>query len=71
MFQIKIYGDKHNSIGMLIHSFSTYDKVKRWKENANSKSAQKPYITEVSDILKNINVYAVASTKYQFSEWIL
>lgn len=30
MFQIKIYGDKHNSLGMMIHNFQSFERIQKW-----------------------------------------
>lgn len=42
MFQFIKYEDKRKTVGFLIHSFSTFDRVKRWNVNTNAQDAKKP-----------------------------
>lgn len=65
MFQSIKYEDKREVFGFKIHSFSTFEKIKKHDEMDNSESAEKPYSIEVGEIERTINLYAIASTKFQ------
>ncbi len=65
MFQFLQYEDKRDVFGFKIHSFSIFDKIKKYDETKNPQSTKKPYSIEVSEIKRTINLYAVASTKFE------
>ena len=65
MFQCIKYEDKREVFGLKIHSFSTLDRIKKYDDSDNGKSAEKPYSIEVGEIERTINLYAIASTKFQ------
>ena len=65
MFQCIKYEDKREVFGLKIHSFSTLDRIKKYNDSDNGKSAEKPYSIEVGEIERTINLYAIASTKFQ------
>lgn len=65
MFQFIKYEDKPEAVGFLIHSFSTFDRVKKWDMNANAQDAQKPYSIEVGKSKRTINLYVIATTKFE------
>ncbi len=65
MFQFIKYEDKREVFGFKVHSFSTFDKIKKYDETDNAESAEKPYTIEVGGTKRTINLYAVASTKFQ------
>lgn len=67
MFQFIKYEDKREVFGFQIHSFSTFDKVKKYDEADNAESAEKPYSIEVGKTKRTINLYAVASTKFEIA----
>lgn len=67
MFQFIQYEDKRDVFGFKIHSFSTFDKIKKYDETESSKSVGKPYSIEVGEIERTINLYAVASTKFEIA----
>lgn len=67
MFQSIKYEDKREVYGFKIHSFSTFDKVKKYDEEKHSESAKKPYFIEVGDTERTINLYAIASMKFQIA----
>ena len=48
-----------------IHSFSTLDRIKKYDGSDNEENAEKPYSIEVGEIERTINLYAIASTKFQ------
>ena len=49
----------------MIHSFSTLDRIKKYDGSGNEENAEKPYSIEVGEIERTINLYAIASTKFQ------
>ena len=65
MFQCIKYEDKREVFGLKIHSFSTLDRIKKYDNSDNGKSAEKPYSIEVGEIERTINLYAISSTKFQ------
>ncbi len=67
MFQFIKYEDKREVFGFKVHSFSTFDKIKKYDEAESPKSVKKPYFTEVSKTKRTINLYVVASAKFQIA----
>lgn len=67
MFQFIKYEDKREVFGFQVHSFSTFDKIKKYDEAVSSQSAEKPYSIEVGKTKRTINLYAVATTKFQIA----
>ena len=65
MFQFITYEDKREVFGFQVHSFSTFDKVKKHDEADNAEGAKKPYSIEVGETKRTINLYVVASTKFE------
>lgn len=65
MFQFIKYEDKREVFGFKVHSFSTFDKIKKYDETDNAKSAKKPYFIEARKTARTINIYAIASAKFQ------
>lgn len=59
--------DKRDVFGFKVHSFSTFDKIKKYDEADTSKSVDKPYFTEVGKTKRTINLYVVASAKFQIA----
>ena len=67
MFQFLQYEDKREAFGFQVHSFSTFDKVKKYDEADHAESAEKSYSIEVGKTKRTINLYAVASAKFQIA----
>ena len=67
MFQFIKYEDKREVFGFQVHSFSTFDRVKKYNEADNAESVEKPYSIEVGKTKRTINLYAVASVKFQIA----
>lgn len=67
MFQFIKYEDKREVFGFKVHSFSTFDKIKKYDEADTLKSVEKPYFTEVGKTRRTINLYVVASAKFQIA----
>ena len=67
MFQCIKYEDKREVFGLKIHSFSTLDRIKKYDDSDNGKSAEKPYSIKVGETKRTINLYAIATTKFQIA----
>ena len=67
MFRFIKYEDKREVFGFQVHSFSTFDKIKKYDETESPQSAEKPYSIEIGEIKWTINLYAVASTKFDIA----
>lgn len=67
MFPSVKYEDKREVFGFKVHSFSTFDKIKKYDQTENPQRAEKPYSIEVSKTKRTINLYVVASTKFQIT----
>ena len=65
MFQSIKYEDKREVFGFKIHSFSTHDRIRKYDDSDSEKNAEKPYSIEVGETKRTINLYAIASTKFQ------
>ena len=65
MFQSIKYEDKCEFFDFKVHSFSAFEKIKRYDETDNAESAEKPYSIKIGRTKTNKNLYAVASTKFQ------
>ena len=51
----------------MIHSFSTLDRIKKYDNSDNEENAEKPYSIKVGETKRTINLYAIASTKFQIA----
>ena len=50
-----------------VHSFSTFDKIKKYYEADNMESAENPYSIEVGEKKRAINSYVVVSAKFEIA----
>ena len=62
MFQSIKYEDKREVFGFKVHSFSTFEKIKKYDETDNVESAEKPYSIEVGRTKRTINLYLLSFT---------
>ena len=69
MFHLVKFGDKHDTVGIKVHSFSTFDKIKKYDKSDNDKNAEKAYSIGFGRTERTINLYAVASTKFEITCW--
>lgn len=67
MFQFIQYEDKREVFGFQVHSFSTFDRIKKYDDSDNAENAENPYSIEVGEAKRTINLYAIASTKFQIA----
>lgn len=61
---ITVFEDEHSTIGFPIHSFSTFERVGKYDERKNTKNGEKPYSIEIGDTKRAINLYAIASLRF-------
>ena len=67
MFQCIKYEDKREVFGFKIHSFSTLDRIKKYDDSDSEENAEKPYSIKVGETKRTINLYAIATTKFQIA----
>ena len=67
LFDLLKYEDKREVFGLKIHSFSTLDRIKKYDDSDNEKNAEKPYSIKVGETKRTINLYAIATTKFQIA----
>lgn len=62
---LTVFWDEDDTVGFPIHSFSTFERIKKHDENA--RNVGKPYPIKVGKIKRTINLYAAASTKFEIA----
>lgn len=67
MFHLVKFGDKHDTVGIKVHSFSTFDKIKKYDKSDNDKNTEKAYSIGFGRIERTINLYTVVSTKFEIT----
>ena len=60
------FGDEHDTVGFPIHSFSTFERVRKYGESENTGN---PYSIRVSGTERRINICGVASKKCGIEGW--
>ena len=58
---LTVFGDGHETVGFPIHSFSTFERIKKYDENEDAGDVGKPYSIEVCDTPRWINLYAAVN----------
>lgn len=66
MFQTEKWMDKSDFSGFFLRSFTTFDRIKKWDESDNLKSAEKPYIIEVGEGDRTINLCVAIPVKFEY-----
>jgi hypothetical protein len=61
-----LFGGEHDTVGFAIHSFSTFERVRKYGEG---ESAGTPYSIRISEVERRINICGVASKKCEIVEW--
>ena len=51
------FGDGRDTMGFLIHSFSTFERIKKYDENENAGNVGKPYFIEVRNTERFITIW--------------
>ena len=67
MFQCIKYEGKREVFDLKIHSLSTLDRIKKHDGSDNEENAEKPYSIKVGETKRTINLYAIATTKFQIA----
>ena len=52
-----VFMDEHGSVCFQIHSISTFERVRKYDENSKAQSAEIPYIIEIGNTKRMINIY--------------
>lgn len=56
-----VFWDGHETVGFPIHSFSTFERIKKYDENEDAGNVGRPYSIDVCDTPRWINLYAAAN----------
>ena len=67
MFHLVKFEDKHDTVGFKVHSFSTFDEIKKYDKSDNDESSEKAYSIGLGRTKRTINLYAIASTKFEIA----
>ncbi len=54
-------------VGFPIHSFSTFERIKKYDESEDAGNVGKPYSIEVRDTERTITIYGIASTRFDIA----
>ena len=54
-------------MGFPIHSFSTFERIKKYDENEDAGNVRKPYSIGVRDTERMITIYGIASTRFNIA----
>lgn len=58
---LTVFWDEDDTVGFPIHSFSTFERIKKYDENEDAGNVGKPYSIEVCDTPRWINLYAAVN----------
>lgn len=58
-----IFEDGHGTVGFPVHSFSTFERIKKYDENEDAGNVGKPYSIEVRGT-ERINIYGITSKRF-------
>ena len=64
---LTVFWDGHGTVGFPIHSFSTFERIKKYDENKDAGNVGKPYSIEVRDTERTITIYGIASTRFDIA----
>ena len=64
---LTVFWDGHDTVGFPIHSFSTFERIKKYDENEDAGNVGKPYSIEVRDTERTITIYGIASTRFDIA----
>ena len=62
---LTVFEDEHDTVGFPIYSFSTFERIKKYDENEKAGNVEKPYSMEVRGTERTINIYGIASTRFE------
>ena len=58
---LTVFWGGYDTVGFPIHSFSTFERIKKYDENEDAGDVGKPYSIEVCDTPRWINLYAAVN----------
>ena len=61
---MKEYKDKHNSVGFLMHSFKSFERIQKWGVETDATNSEKHYSIRFSRIPRTINLYSDATVNF-------
>lgn len=64
---LTVFWDGYDTVGFPIHSFSTFERIKKYDENEDVGDVGKTYSIEVRDTERTITIYGVASTRFDIA----
>lgn len=64
---LTVFWDEDDTVGFPIHSFSTFERIKKYDENEDAGDVGKPYSIEVRDMERTITIYGIASTRFDIA----
>lgn len=64
---LTVFWDEDDTVGFPIHSFSTFERIKKYDENEDAGDVGKPYSIEVRDTERTITIYGIASTRFDIA----
>lgn len=67
MFQVVKFQDKHEGIGLPVHVFSTWDRIKKRGTTPSTVGDEQNRWIEKGDAERIIGIYVVASTKFEIT----
>ena len=54
---LTVFWDGHDTVGFQIHSFSAFERIKKYDENEDAGNVGKPYSIEARDMERTITIY--------------
>ncbi|MCI8299629.1 MAG: hypothetical protein HFI69_04640 [Lachnospiraceae bacterium] len=67
MFHLLYFGTGMIQAGFPIHSFLTFERIKKYDENEEAWNVGKPYSIEVGGMERTIIIYGIASTRFDIA----
>ena len=64
---LTVFWDGHDTVGFPIHSFSTFERIKKYDESEDAGNVGKSYSIEVRDTERTITICGIASTRFDIA----
>ncbi len=64
---LPVFSDGHETVGFPMHSFLTFERIKKYDENGDAGYVRKPYSIGVRDTERMITIYGIASTRFNIA----
>jgi hypothetical protein len=65
MFCFVQFEDKRDTVGFKIHSFPTFDKIKKYNKSDDDENTTPFYSIKTGKVKRTIDLYVVATTKFE------